>query len=156
MNGGQGIGTHPVAGRALGHCPASWLFPFRDTIVRVHNPGMEAPSPNGRTDRGRFAKGNAGGPGNPHAKRVADLRAALVEAVTPADIAAVAKALVRRAKEGEVPAIRELFDRLMGRATPPSDTDTVVALELSPEIRARAREIIARRLGVQSSSTESN
>jgi hypothetical protein len=76
---------------------------------------MPAPSPNGRTARGRFAKGNPGGPGNPYAKRVADLRAALLESVTEADIRAVAKALVKRAKAGEVPAIRELLDRLVGK-----------------------------------------
>lgn len=107
-----------------------------------------APSRNGRTAGGQFAKGNSGGPGNPHGKRVAELRAALLEAVTPADIAAVAKALVLRAKQGEVPAIRELLDRLVGRAVPPADSDSDgTAPELPPEIRARAREIIARRLG---------
>jgi hypothetical protein len=74
-----------------------------------------APSPNGRNDRGRFAKGNPGGPGNPYARRVADLRAALLESVTEQDIRAVARALVKRAKEGEVPAARELLDRLLGR-----------------------------------------
>jgi hypothetical protein len=76
---------------------------------------MPTPSRNGRTARGRFAKGNPGGPGNPYAKRVADLRAALLESVTEADIRAVARALVKRAKAGEVAAIRELLDRLVGK-----------------------------------------
>ena len=76
---------------------------------------MPTPSRNGRTARGRFAPGNPGGPGNPYAKRVADLRAALLESVTEADIRAVARALVKRAKAGEVPAIRELLDRLVGK-----------------------------------------
>jgi hypothetical protein len=76
---------------------------------------MTSPSPNGRNARGRFAKGNLGGPGNPYARRVADLRAALLESVTEQDIRAVARALVKRAKEGEVPAVRELLDRLLGR-----------------------------------------
>ena len=89
---------------------------------------MPKPSPNGRTPRGQFAQGNPGGPGNPYAKRVADLRAALLESVTEQDIRAVAKALVRRAKAGEVPAIRELLDRLMGKAgdTTPDDAGGIV------------------------------
>ncbi len=77
---------------------------------------MENPSRNGRTVRGRFAKGNSGGPGNPNAKRVADLREALLSAITPKDIQDVAMALMKRAKAGEVAAIRELLDRLLGKA----------------------------------------
>lgn len=76
---------------------------------------MSSPSPNGRTARGRFAQGNLGGPGNPYARRTAALRSALLDAVTEADIRAIAKALVKRARDGEVPAVRELLDRLLGR-----------------------------------------
>jgi hypothetical protein len=59
---------------------------------------------------------------------VADLRAALLESVTEADIRAVARALVKRAKAGEVAAIRELLDRLVGKAgdTPPEDAGGIV------------------------------
>ena len=74
-----------------------------------------APSPNGRNTRGRFAKGNLGGPGNPYATRVADLRAALLESVTEQDTRAEPRALVKRAKVDEVPAVRELLNRLLGR-----------------------------------------
>jgi hypothetical protein len=76
---------------------------------------MPTPSTNGRTPRGQFAKGNPGGPGNPYARRTAALRSALLDAVTEADIRAIAKALVKRARDGEVPAVRELLDRLLGR-----------------------------------------
>jgi hypothetical protein len=75
----------------------------------------DAPSTNGRTLRGQFARGNPGGPGNPYARRTAALRSALLDAVTEADIRAIAKALVKRARDGEVPAVRELLDRLLGR-----------------------------------------
>ena len=74
-----------------------------------------SPSRNGRTASGRFAKGNPGGPGNPHSRRVAALREALLESVTEADIRAVAKALVSKAKGGDIPAVRELLDRLLGK-----------------------------------------
>jgi len=85
-----------------------------------------APSPNGRNGAGRFAKGNPGGPGNPHAASVARLRAALVEAVTPDDVAAIARALVTQAKGGDVAAVRELLNRLLG---PPVELDLIERLE---------------------------
>ena len=88
----------------------------RDTGDPAYNAGMPTPSTNGRTPRGQFATGNPGGPGNPYARRTAALRSALLDAVTEADIRAIAKALVKRARDGEVPAVRELLDRLLGRS----------------------------------------
>ena len=88
-----------------------------------------APSPNGdngRRPNGRFAKGNPGGPGNPMARKVGQYRRALVRAVTAKDIAEAVKALVAAAKAGELPAIRELLDRCIGR---PTDTDLIARLE---------------------------
>jgi hypothetical protein len=42
----------------------------------------------------------------------------------------VARALIKRAKAGEVPAIRELLDRLVGKAgdTPPEDASGIVLI----------------------------
>lgn len=84
---------------------------------------IDAPSPNGgngdaRDAGGRFAPGWKGGPGNPHAARVAKLRAALLEAITPAKIKAAVKALIREAEGGNIQAIRELLDRSIGRPVP--------------------------------------
>ncbi len=79
----------------------------------------EQPSTNGgngaRNTKGQFAKGNPGGPGNPHAKQVAKLRSLIVETVTEKDLRAVVAALVERAKDGDVVAIRELLNRLTGK-----------------------------------------
>ncbi|MFH1419154.1 MAG: hypothetical protein ABII12_12825, partial [Planctomycetota bacterium] len=64
----------------------------------------ETPSPNGdngdRDARGCFAKGNPGGPGNPHARRVAEIRKLLLDAVTDQDVKEICDVLVRKAKEG--------------------------------------------------------
>lgn len=87
---------------------------------------MIAPSPNGRDGRGRFVRGNKGGPGNPYARRIGRLRSALLDAVTPEDLREVAAALVREAKGGSVPAAREIIDRLLG---PPVAADIVERLE---------------------------
>ena len=78
-----------------------------------------APSTNGANERtagGRFAPGNAGGPGNPHAQQTARLRAALLEAVSEDDLRDVVIKLVELAKAGSIPAIREPLDRSLGKA----------------------------------------
>jgi len=69
----------------------------------------------GRSSRGRFTKGNSGGPGNPYAKKVAGLRSALLSAVTQEDMKAIARVLVEQAKSGDIAAVRELLMRVLGR-----------------------------------------
>ena len=80
---------------------------------------MSSPSGNGqgrdRDGLGRFAPGNRGGPGNPHASKVAKLRAALLEAVTLDDVRDVLAALVQEAREGNVSAMKLFFDRTLGQ-----------------------------------------
>jgi hypothetical protein len=77
---------------------------------------LPAASPSDTRDgAGRFAPGNPGGPGNPFARKTARLRAELLKAVTKEDLRDVARALVSQAKHGDVPAIRELLDRLFGK-----------------------------------------
>ena len=70
---------------------------------------------NGRDAKGRFTKGNPGGPGNPHAGAVRRWRRALIETVTVEDIKAVIAGLVAKAKKGERWAVKELLDRCLGR-----------------------------------------
>lgn len=70
---------------------------------------------NGRDERGRFTTGNPGGPGNPHAAQVSRLRSALLDAVAPEDMQAIALKLIDLAKNGDVMACRVLFDRVLGR-----------------------------------------
>lgn len=78
---------------------------------------MNITSESGRTTGGRFAPGNRGGPGNPHAATVAKLRAAILAAVTPEDIDAIIRALVHRAKGGDMAAAKEVLDRAIGKPT---------------------------------------
>ncbi len=67
-------------------------------------------------DKGRFATGNKGGPGNPYSKKVNMLRAALLEAVTVKDIKIIAGKLIQKAKKGDLLAIKELLNRTIGKA----------------------------------------
>lgn len=83
-------------------------------------------SDGGRDENGRFIKGYKGGPGNPHAKRVAELRAAMFAAVTAEDLREVIVAMVGAAKGGDVPAAKELLQRLLG---PPTDWELDERLE---------------------------
>jgi hypothetical protein len=89
----------------------------------VGSGGPLAPSGDGRDGRtGRFLRGNRAGRGNPQARRVAALRAALLREVTGGDLRAAVRALIDKATGGDVAAIRELLDRCIGRATPPDET----------------------------------
>jgi hypothetical protein len=97
------------------------------------------PTPNGaiggRDARGRFAKGNSGGPGNPHVRRVSELRAGLVRAAKPRDLRDVVRALLKAAKTGDVQAARELLSRLLG---PPVADDLAIRLA---ELEKRVEEV---------------
>lgn len=85
----------------------------------------KSPSPNGsngkRDASGRFAAGNPGGPGNPYARQVAQLRAVILDAVTEDDLKAIVAGLIERAKDGDLAAAQELFNRLLGK--PPAGVD---------------------------------
>jgi len=95
---------------------------------------MTQPSPNGTNGRdncGRFAKGNPGGPGNPYAARVGQLRSMLLEAVTYDDWLAAIRKLIDDAKAGDKAARRELFERTLGK---PTEHDLIERLERLEEL----------------------
>jgi hypothetical protein len=104
------------------------LGPFGDGGPR---PAAEAPKPaepatpagDGRDSNGRFAKGWKGGPGNPFARKVAQLRSALINAVTEADIAEVAQALLKRAKFGWPAEAKLLLMYVVGKPTEAPNPD---------------------------------
>lgn len=99
------------------------------------------PSPNGgngrggRDGRGRFTKGNPGGPGNPLGNSISKLRAELVKAVRPADMRAIARTLIRRARDGDVFAVRILFGYVLGRPMEFDVLERVEALEQQSQER---------------------
>lgn len=88
-----------------------------------------SPSPNGsngdRDTLGRFAKGNRGGPGNPYARHAARFHSVVVNAVTDEDLRAIFAKLVEQAKAGDLAAIREVFNRTIGRPFAPLDPTLV-------------------------------
>ena len=91
----------------------------------------------GRDDKGRFAPGCGGGPGNPHAQQVAALRSTLIGAVSPDDMLAVVRKLLEMAKGGDINAIRELLTRTLGK---PTEADLIERLEsLETRLAERTR-----------------
>lgn len=67
-----------------------------------------------RDSKGRFQAGNRAGKGNPYIQRVAALRKALYECVTPEDMRALIDVLKEKAFSGDVKAITLLLDRVLG------------------------------------------
>jgi hypothetical protein len=106
-------------------CPDAGPVPDGDRLGQVPAPGPTANGPDGRDGRGRFAKGNAGGPGNPFARQVAALRRALLAAVTEEDMEVVARRLVAQAVEGDIAAARLLLSYTLGKPGAAVDPDTL-------------------------------
>jgi hypothetical protein len=76
-----------------------------------------------RDAKGRFGKGNKGGPGNPFARKVAQLRAALVNFVTEDDMKHLCFVLKMRAEGGDMQAMKLLFQYVLGKPTETVDPD---------------------------------
>ena len=102
---------------------------------------------NGRDTNGRFAKGNPGGTGNPHAQKVARLRSLILESVTEDDLRAIVAILVKRAREGDLAAIRELFNRLVG--SPADVVDRKEQAKQRHKIALEQLELADRRVELQ-------
>jgi hypothetical protein len=94
-------------------------------MSQSHPSANTPPTNNGRDARGRFAAGNAGGPGNPFARQVAKLRAALVQRVTEADIQHIAERLIVMAKSGDMAATKLLFLYVLGKPAEAVNPDTL-------------------------------
>jgi hypothetical protein len=83
----------------------------------------------GRGPKGRFAKGNPGGPGNPFARQVAAFRQEFMAAVTGEDIAVIVRALIEKAKAGDVAAARLVLQYTLGKPAATVDPDRLDEME---------------------------
>ncbi len=70
----------------------------------------------GRDNQGRFTVGNPGGPGGAR-RRTTELRRAAEEAISPEHVAAMVRKATRMGLEGNLAAMRLVFERTCGRAT---------------------------------------
>ena len=98
----------------------------------------KTPSPNGsngRDSRGRFTRGNAGGPGNPHARRTAEIRTRLLDLAEDERVDRIVQKLMALAESGDLPAIKEFFNRTIGKAVAMDLLQRVEAIEQALEER---------------------
>ena len=95
----------------------------------------DAPT-NGHDANGRFSPGNAGGPGNPYARRVAELRKVILECVTDKEMEIIVGASMVQTKTGKLAAIKLLFQYLLGKPAPAVDPDTLDLQEVEQYSRA--------------------
>jgi len=87
---------------------------------------------------GRFLPGNKASKGNPQAAKVARLRAALLDAVKPSDMAAIIKSLIDKAKDGDIQAAKIILERTLGQ---PLQADILERLEqLEKELNTNESE----------------
>ena len=102
---------------------------------------MSKPSTNGtsgRNSNGQFAKGNPGGPGNPYARRVARLRATLLDAVGENGLADIVQGMITAAKGGDVAAAKLLLSYLLGKPVESVEPDYVEIHERKLQSKERA------------------
>ena len=96
----------------------------------------------GRDARGRFSPGNLGGTGNPFARRMAELRRILLEAVTDENMRIVAEQLVIRAMAGKLEAIKLLFQYVLGKPDKTVNPDTLDLQEIEQMQQAPGGDVV--------------
>jgi len=84
-------------------------------MAKVKQSDNGKPTLKTRGPGGTFAKGNPGGPGNPLAKVSNKFKSILHSELTEPAMRAIARKLISEAKTGDIHAIRELFERAMGK-----------------------------------------
>src|SRR5436190_8825248 len=94
---------------------------------------------NGRDGNGQFARGNAGGPGNPFARRVALLHRAALAAVRPEDLYEIFQTLVIHAKAGRIPAIKLVLAYTLGKPRQEPNPDDVAQQSGSEQAAEQAQ-----------------
>ena len=108
--------------------------------------GSPDPAP-GREADGKFAKGNSGGPGNPFARRVAALRARLLNRATEDDMDVITGQLIQHARKGDLAAIKLFYQYTVGKPAPTVDPDRVDIDEVNLLEAARLGTQLANNLG---------
>ena len=89
----------------------------------------------GRDAKGRFARGNEGGPGNPFARQTAQLRQAVLETMNEAEVRLITQRLLTLALQGDLQAIKLVLAYAIGKPQDAFDPDEVDRLEW--ELRKR-------------------
>ena len=122
----------------------SKVFLDRHTTSKGKKMSTVATDTNGRLPDGTFGPGNRAASGHKRRQRMAELRAAFVQAVTSEAIQEIVATLVRQAKDGCPQSAKLVLDRALGKVTAldsedPADTSSA-ADELGPKTEANFAE----------------
>src|SRR5712672_2533701 len=93
--------------------------PSRPTLTQA------SPKSNDRAPGGRFAEGNPGGPGNPHARHCARMLALLRASISDEEMVAIIRQLVEKARAGDVSAAKLLLSYKLGKPAPAPNPDEI-------------------------------
>lgn len=99
----------------------------------------------GRDTRGRFTRGNAGGPGNPHLSTLNRHRAAMLSGVKDKDIRRAMRVMIEvmndeKARDADrLTAARMLLDRVLGTPAQADVEERIAALERLIQEQANVR-----------------
>jgi hypothetical protein len=99
--------------------------PAAQPSLDASTPHPETPPNAGRDAKGRFTTGNRGGPGNPFARRAAELRSAFLAAATPEDMQRICQRLITMAALGDLVAAKLVLGYLLGKVPEPVNPDTL-------------------------------
>lgn len=79
----------------------------------------------GRDESGRFAEGNRLARGNPFNRRMAEMRQAMLNAVSPEDLQDVIRQVVVKARLGDLAAAKLVLSYVVGKPSTPVEPDRV-------------------------------
>src|SRR6476646_381163 len=89
-----------------------------------HDPVGPEPTPD-RAPKGRFTMGNKGGPGNPFARQVAEIRKLLLNSVPGERLTKIVLALVEKAEAGDVAAAKLVLQYTVGKPAEAVEPDRI-------------------------------
>ena len=99
------------------------LHLFKESVMST---ATSTPAPEAtptRDKKGRFAKGNPGGPGNPYARQVGAIRKQMIEFMTPERVEQYMQALLDYTLKGNMQAAKLLAEHTAGKPLPGADPD---------------------------------
>src|SRR5687768_14507095 len=103
--------------------PFSWRIIMSEHATLPNTPAEDNPADRYHDARGRFKKGNPGGPGNPYARETALIRQMVHEEADVECLRVILRAIIARAKEGDLAAARFVYTYAYGKPTTPIDPD---------------------------------
>jgi hypothetical protein len=98
----------------------------------------------GREANGRFASGNPGGPGNPHARQLAEYKKAMLAVVSIERLNRILDAIAKKAEDGDVAAAKLILQYTLGKPTTPVDPDR---LSFDEWVKMREQALPPREMG---------